>query len=372
MEPSIGNNDEEFCSLWFQRLEEFSLTLITDIIEYSEKIENATAIKIDEETAYIKSKMRAKDFADCTDQLDQNSTQRRKRLSISKKKKYHHLRYNRPDKQEQKRPERPARNFNHSDDEPDRNNRFRETKSNRNLREFGDDRRSNRRNNYYSDDEPERTIRFRETVPKRNSNEYGDDRRNRGSSNSNYTDDESERTRFRETRPRTNQYEDDVHNHRTTPKFGNRTDRRTYQQDDDASNYQRNDRRSETENNRQVRGDYPRNPPSNESYRDMLIRSRHNSRTSLVPKRSNNSLSRRGSRNDLPPSGNRNFRGDSEPEDTQPGREQRQPKNVKAPIGGAPTPSVSGPSSRKTNQEMMDFIAATMLNLENFRKQLTN
>ena len=50
VEPSIGNNNEEFCSLWFSRLEEFSITLITDIINYSENVENATAIKIDEET----------------------------------------------------------------------------------------------------------------------------------------------------------------------------------------------------------------------------------------------------------------------------------------------------------------------------------
>ena len=33
LEPSIGNNDEAFRAKWYQRLEEFSLTLMKDIVE---------------------------------------------------------------------------------------------------------------------------------------------------------------------------------------------------------------------------------------------------------------------------------------------------------------------------------------------------
>ena len=38
LEPSIGNNDDQFCEKWYNRLEEFSVTLIRDIIEYKWKM----------------------------------------------------------------------------------------------------------------------------------------------------------------------------------------------------------------------------------------------------------------------------------------------------------------------------------------------
>ena len=46
LEPSIGNNDDEFCAKWYSRLEEFSLTLMNDIVEYSEKVKNETSTKV--------------------------------------------------------------------------------------------------------------------------------------------------------------------------------------------------------------------------------------------------------------------------------------------------------------------------------------
>ena len=109
IEPSIGNYDEDFCNKWFSRLEEFSLTLISDIIEYSEKIENATTTKIDEETKFLKDNMDADGFKDVKEVMDTNASQRQKRLSSTKRKKYHFLRYNRPEKD---RPERQPSNKN--------------------------------------------------------------------------------------------------------------------------------------------------------------------------------------------------------------------------------------------------------------------
>ena len=76
------------------------MTLISDIIAYSEKVENTTTVKIDEELAYLCERMRPDDFKRSTDQLDYNSEQRCRRLSITKHKKYHHLRYNRPERHE--------------------------------------------------------------------------------------------------------------------------------------------------------------------------------------------------------------------------------------------------------------------------------
>ena len=76
------------------------MILISDIINLSEKIENARTVKIDEELAYLRGKMQAEDFKRSTDKMNYSSEQRRKRLSMTKRKKYHHLRYNRPERQE--------------------------------------------------------------------------------------------------------------------------------------------------------------------------------------------------------------------------------------------------------------------------------
>ena len=107
IEPSIGSNNEEFCLLWFKRLEDFSMTLISDIIAYSENIENTTTVKIDEELAHLRRRMRPDDFKRSTDQLDYNSEQRRRRLSITKRKKCHHLGYNRPERHEPRTERKP-------------------------------------------------------------------------------------------------------------------------------------------------------------------------------------------------------------------------------------------------------------------------
>ena len=57
VEPSIGNNNKEFCAKWFTRLQEFSLTLISDIIFYCEETENKTAERITKETEQLKARM---------------------------------------------------------------------------------------------------------------------------------------------------------------------------------------------------------------------------------------------------------------------------------------------------------------------------
>ena len=55
--PTIGNNDDQFVEKWHKRLEEFSLTLITDIIAYSESIEKSTHEKIQKEMDELKAEM---------------------------------------------------------------------------------------------------------------------------------------------------------------------------------------------------------------------------------------------------------------------------------------------------------------------------
>ena len=204
----------------------------------------------------------------------------------------------------------------------------------------------------YSDDEfepPRRNNPIRGNRSFRNLNDipHGDDRRN----NRRDTGDRTRTASRREDAPR--------------------NQRGNYQEDRSDSEYTRE---------RQVRGDYSRDPlPRKPSYRDALMNSRPNSRTNLLPRKSNLSVSRRSSHHERPRQNedrdqllrvpDRNTRN---PPRSHPNSEETQPKNGKAPIGGAHLPAQASSSKRATNQEMLDFIRATMLNLENFRDQLTN
>ena len=150
VEPSIGNQDEQFCSKWFARLEEFSITLISDIIEYSESIENDTAAKITEETDFLKRNMNPNDFKEVEEIMNTNGIQRRKRLSITKRKKYHYLRYNRPERRDSSRPERQDdrhyllsnrnREYRHSDEDYPSSRSNRANRDDTRGNDFGDHR----------------------------------------------------------------------------------------------------------------------------------------------------------------------------------------------------------------------------------------
>ena len=76
LEPSIGNNDADFCEKWYNRLEEFSITLINDIIAYSEQIENDTAEKIRTQSEELKKVLEPDDLKEVTDTIDTLSIRR--------------------------------------------------------------------------------------------------------------------------------------------------------------------------------------------------------------------------------------------------------------------------------------------------------
>ena len=322
IEPSIGNNDEQFCTQWFSRLEEFSLTLISDIIAYSEGIENSTSIKIDEETTYLKNNMSPDDFKECTDIMDHNATQRRKRLSSTKRKKYHFLRYNRPERHESTRPERQPR--------PERQHAQGNTRSPRDAPSSS----RNRDHGHSDDDCPQERAR-----DSNRNRDYPTYRIQRGN----------------------NEFGDDRQPDRDHKESGNRNNRQSRRDD---------------------RGDAPQNEPRQSTYRDILTNhrsrptsrpaSRVNSHTSLHPRRSNQSLSRRNSRHDTRER-NTNTPRDAEMQalrDQLAAYERQQPKNAGAPHEGAQTtPSTSKPA---TNQEIIEYITATMRSLEGFKQQLAN
>ena len=349
LEPSIGNHDEEFTSLWFRRLEDFSMILISDIINLCERIENETTVKIDEELADLKGKMHADDYKRSTDKMTYNSEQRRKRLSMTKRKKYHHLRYNRPERQDTKRPTRPKRQGN-----------------------------------------PRNTFR-----PKRR----------QGNPRPSYRDtdwDTSDEELQRRTQRNTNCNRDTATHSRD--QYGDDSDHHQHDYQDEGSRRR----------NHQVRDDHQDPRPS---YRDALTRSHPNSRgnsfTSLPQRRSNHSLSRGNSRQNLRDTRPRDSYEPNRTTTTRTNHEElRQPNRRDQQFTDAarnrgydnghrrdqqqrPTATTieqdsptttgtgsspkngdrpgEGPTQKKaTQQEMMSFIEATMQSLELFKRQLIN
>ena len=82
LEPTIGNHDEEFRSNWYQQLEKFSLKLMKDIVEFSEKTSNETTAKITMEQEKLGT---TKLNTDVTNTLKINSDNRKRILHNSKR-----------------------------------------------------------------------------------------------------------------------------------------------------------------------------------------------------------------------------------------------------------------------------------------------
>ena len=349
VEPSIGNNDEDFCNQWFSRLEEFSITLISDIIAYSEGIENATATKINEETKFLEENMNAEDFKEMQDIMDTSAIQRRKRLSSTKRKKYHFLRYNRP---ERERPERQpsTRNVTRRQEQTrprDGDTTRRDTTDRRRAEEHhGNERRSDRIHFDDSNDGDRRNF---------GDNHY-DNRSQRSDIQSNPNHGLGDRTDNRNRANHPNR--DDTNNHRSS-EYG---DDRHHRNSDVVTRHQGEEQ------------SFPRKT----TFRDILTsrRSRPNSRRSSytnLNRHSNTALPRRSSNHN----NHQNERTSDTTKDSEIAtlrnklaeyeRNATSAKNATSPSEeGAPT------SKRATTQEILDYITTTMQNLEGFRKQLSN
>ena len=361
VEPSIGNNDEEFCNKWFSHLENFSLTLISEIITYSEGIEKDATTRIEEETKFLRENLDPDDFTEINDLMDRSATQRRKRLSLTKRKKFHFLRYNRPERSERnERSERPER--------------MERQPSARNLRrnnDNGHDGRNNRRHVEFSD-------RDADGNPNINGNRRDDrgiDRANqerrRSDREHDFGDDQRER--------RTNYSNDGRPNNSS---FGDKTPparNRANQNDRDVNT----DTRSTNGNNRPNR--QKEESSRTTTYRDILTRrSRPNSRnpsfTNLRQRsntgindskqRSNTNLSRRGSHDN---NQQRQTSVESENAALRKRLAEYKRKATEAPKNATP-PSEEGASTstKATNQEILDYLTATMRSLEGFKRQLLN
>jgi hypothetical protein len=363
VEPSIGNNDEGFCNKWFSHLESFSLTLISEIITYSEGIKNDATTKIEEETKFLRENLSPDDFTEINDLMDRNATQRRKRLSLTKRKKFHFLRYNRPERSERnERSERPerverqpsSRNMrrNNDDDHDGRNDRRRVGFSDNRDADRNPSNNGNRRNDReidHADQDQRRSDRERD---------FGDNQRER---RTNYSSD----------------------GHPNNSGFGDKTPpaRNRANQNDRNVN---NDTRPENGNDRSIRQKEENSRTT--TYRDILTRrSRPNSRnpsfTNLRQRsntgstdskqRSNTNVSRRGSHHD--DNQQKQTSVESENAILRKRLAKYEREAAEAPKNATP-PSEEGASTstKATNQEILDYLTATMRNLEGFKRQLLN
>ena len=93
--PTIGNNNDEFVDRWYKRLEECSITMMKDIVEFCDKTiteTNESAVLAREK---VKSTRTPADNKKVTDAIPSNQTVRKQNLRRSKQKKFHFLKYNR-------------------------------------------------------------------------------------------------------------------------------------------------------------------------------------------------------------------------------------------------------------------------------------
>ena len=331
IEPSIGNNDNAFCEKWYRRLEETSLTLMQDIIDYSEKIENDTATQIRTQSDELKSLLGPTEHKKLVETMDDIAVKRRRRLATTKRRKFHNLRYNRseererPEKQDRRQPKQDKRDGGRRKDQ--RN--FTDYSSEEDIRKTRETGRGNRRGKDqrerydYTTDEDRPQVRSRRF--ERNNNDYD-------TASILRTDDEADKNKNR------------LHGREQRKHEGPRRREVTIQ---DAPQIQ-----------------IPGTSETKGNYRDILLGSRPNSRTNLRKRGSNHELSRRSSHTAVP---------QSDPRDAQIKKLQDQlaeatSKNDSRPPNPIPPPAES--SKEAKTQEVMDFISQTMKTLEVFREQL--
>ena len=61
LEPSVGNNSEEFLNNWHERLQSFSLTLMSDVLTFCEKKIETVSLKIKEMQKELNNKLENKE-----------------------------------------------------------------------------------------------------------------------------------------------------------------------------------------------------------------------------------------------------------------------------------------------------------------------
>ena len=92
LEPTIGNHDEEFRTQWYNRLQDFSLTLMQDVVTFAEKTEKEAIDKIATEKEKLGTRKLNNEVMYA---LNTNSDDRKRILDNAKRKKLQWLKFNR-------------------------------------------------------------------------------------------------------------------------------------------------------------------------------------------------------------------------------------------------------------------------------------
>ena len=164
LEPTIGNHDEEFRTLWYNRLQDFSLTLMQDIVAFAEKTKTETTDRITTEKETLGPRKLNKDVMDA---LNNNSDERKRILNNVKRKKLQWLKFNRNNTT----PQSETRAY---------GTRFRGARQN----EFGQNDFNNNRNNNFLQNNNTHIDNY---VRNSNSNQNNNTHNNNCAENSNYT-----------------------------------------------------------------------------------------------------------------------------------------------------------------------------------------
>ena len=333
LEPSIGNNDEDFCAKWYSRLEEFSLTLMNDIVEYSERIKTETTDKIKSEDATLKSAMKPEEYKEVCQVLDQNSTERKRMLSNTKRKKFNYLKFNREGPDNRRSSPNNNRNWNQNRQTREQETDNNHWNQNRQAREEGNN------NNQWNQNRQARE-------EGNNNNQWNHNRpaREEGSRNNQWNQNRQ-----------TNNYTDNQWNtHRKQERSGH------------------NNKSTERHSYRDALTDRNTSHTNNLATRD--------STTNLVPAKSFEFLSRRSSKTSLY---NRKTREENPTSDKQSELENLrkrltnlESKESSTSPKNEQTPSIGGEKNRATAdgpsaEQVLNFISTTMNTLEEFKKHFT-
>ena len=97
--PTIGNNNDEFVEKWHKRLEEFSLTIMQDIVEFCGKTIEETKEAVEIAKAKVKATATESEKKEIMESIIENQRTRKQNLQRGKQKKLHFLKYNRNNRQ---------------------------------------------------------------------------------------------------------------------------------------------------------------------------------------------------------------------------------------------------------------------------------
>ena len=115
LEPTIGNHDQEFLDTWFSKLNEFSLTLMSQIVSFCDKTIEKTNIDIRSTESTLKAATEQEEFQRLEKVIRNNEESTKRLLRQKKFKKYNSLKHkpqsSQKDTSNEQERERPNRSY---------------------------------------------------------------------------------------------------------------------------------------------------------------------------------------------------------------------------------------------------------------------